>query len=159
MLDLHRQQLVGHGEIADLGLEAADLDVTAIGWPGLERRLAGGQERVAPRAKLGRRHRHREFLAFLRHVDRNVPAEFDVHLIIDNYATHKHAKVKAWLAQRSRYHVHYTPTYASRLNQIERWFGLITQQAIRRGSFASVKELVAKIDHFVAHSLPRSTVR
>jgi len=97
------------------------------------------------------RHRHQEFLAFLRHVDRNVPAEFEVHLIIDNYATHKHAKVKAWLAQRPRYHVHYTPTYASWLNQIERWFGLITQQAIRRGSFSSVKELVAKIDHFVEH--------
>ena len=97
------------------------------------------------------RHRHQEFLAFLRHVDRNVPAEFDIHLIIDNYATHKHAKVKAWLAQRPRYHVHYTPTYASWLNQVERWFGLITQQAIRRGSFSSVKELVRKIDHFVEH--------
>jgi putative transposase len=97
------------------------------------------------------RHCHQEFLAFLRHVDRNVPAEFDVHLIIDNYATHKHAKVKAWLAQRPRYHVHYTPTYASWLNQIERWFGLITQQAIRRGSFSSVKELVTKIDPFVEH--------
>jgi putative transposase len=97
------------------------------------------------------RHRHQEFLAFLRHVDQNVPAEFDVHLIIDNYATHKHTKLKAWLAQRPRYHVHYTPTYASWLNQVERWFGLITQQAIRRGSFSSVKELVTKIDHFVEH--------
>jgi transposase len=97
------------------------------------------------------RHRHQEFLAFLRHLDRNVPAHFDVHLIIDNYATHKHAKVKAWLARRPRYHVHYTPTYASWLNQVERWFGLITQQAIRRGSFSSVKELVRKIDHFVEH--------
>ena len=67
------------------------------------------------------------------------------------YATHKHAKVKAWLAQRPRYHVHYTPTYASWRNQIERWFGLITQQAIRRGSFSSVKDLVTKIDHFVEH--------
>jgi transposase len=97
------------------------------------------------------RHRHQEFLAFLRHVERNVPAQFDAHLIIDNYATHKHAKVKAWLAKRPRYHVHYTPTYSSWLNQIERWFGLITQQAIRRGSFSSVKELVRKIDHFVEH--------
>ncbi len=97
------------------------------------------------------RHRHQEFLAFLRHLDRNVPAEFDVHLIIDNYATHKHAKVKAWLAKRPRYHIHYTPTYSSWLKQVERWFGLITQQAIRRGSFSSVKELVRKIDHFVEH--------
>lgn len=98
-----------------------------------------------------KRHRHQEFLAFLRHIDRNVPADLDVHLIIDNYATHKHAKVKAWLAQRPRYHVHYTPTYASWLNQVERWFGLITQKAIRRGSFSSVKQLISKIKQFVNH--------
>lgn len=97
------------------------------------------------------RHRHQEFLAFLRHLDRNVPDTCDVHLIIDNYCTHKHAKVKAWLARRPRYHVHYTPTYASWLNQVERWFGLITQQAIRRGSFSSVKDLVTKINDFVDH--------
>ncbi len=96
-----------------------------------------------------RRHRHQEFLAFLRHIDRNVPREMDIHLVIDNYATHKHAKVKAWLAKRPRYHVHYTPTYASWLNQVERWFGLITQQAIRRGTFSSVKQLTAKIERFV----------
>lgn len=95
------------------------------------------------------RHRHQEFLAFLNHVDANVPKELDVHLIIDNYATHKHATVKAWLARRPRYHVHYTPTYASWLNQVERWFGLITQQAIRRGSFQNVRELVQRIDNFV----------
>ena len=97
------------------------------------------------------RHRHQEFLAFLRHIDANVPGTLDVHLIVDNYATHKHAKVKAWLAKRPRYHIHYTPTYASWLNQVERWFAIITQQAIRRGSFSSVKELIAKIQHFVAH--------
>ncbi len=102
------------------------------------------------------RHRHQEFLAFFRHLDRNVPKACDVHLIIDNYCTHKHAKVKAWLAKRPRYHVHYTPSYASWLNQVERWFGLITQQAIRRGSFSSVKNLVAKIDHFVEHYNARS---
>lgn len=98
-----------------------------------------------------RRHRHQEFLAFLRHVDREVPKTLDVHLIIDNYATHKHPKVKAWLARRPRFHVHFTPTYASWLNLVERWFGIITQQAIRRGSFSSVKELVKKIDTFVDH--------
>ncbi len=97
------------------------------------------------------RHRHQEFLAFLRHLDQNVPAEFDVHLIIDNYATHKHAKVRAWLVKRPRYHIHYTPTYSSWSKQVERWFGLITQRAIRRGSLSSVKELVRKIDHFVEH--------
>lgn len=96
-----------------------------------------------------RRHRHQEFLAFLTHVDANVPADLDVHLILDNYATHKHPKVRAWLARRPRYHVHFTPTYASWLNQVERWFGLITQRAIRRGSFRTVRELVQRIDTFV----------
>jgi len=95
------------------------------------------------------RHRHQEFLAFLNHLDRRVPAGLDIHLVADNYGTHKHPKVKTWLARRPRYHIHYTPTYASWLNQVERWFGLITQQAIRRGSFRSVSELVQKIDAYV----------
>jgi transposase len=73
------------------------------------------------------RHRQQEFLAFLNHLDRSVPAGLDLHLVADNYATHKHPKVEAWLARRPRYHLHYTPTYASWLNQVERWFGLITQ--------------------------------
>lgn len=98
-----------------------------------------------------RRHRHQEFLAFLRQIDANVPAELDVHLVVDNYATHKHPKVKAWLARRPRFHVHYTPTYASWLNQVERWFAIITQKAIRRGSFSNVKQLVTKIQAFVEH--------
>jgi putative transposase len=100
-------------------------------------------------AQCRRRHRHQEFLAFLRHIDANVPARLDVHLVLDNYATHKHATVRAWLARRPRYHVHFTPTYASWLNQVERWFGLITQRAIRRGSFRTVRELVHRIDTFV----------
>ena len=79
----------------------------------------------------------------------NVPEPFDVHLIADNYATHKHPKVRAWLAKRPRYHVHFTPTYASWLNQVERWFGIVTQMAIRRGSFSSVSQLVQKIQLFV----------
>lgn len=102
-------------------------------------------------AQCKRRHRHQEFLAFLRHIDQNVPAELDVHLICDNYGTHKHPKVRAWLARRPRYHVHYTPTYASWLNQVERWFGLITQQAIRRGSFTSVPDLVGHIKRYTEH--------
>jgi len=97
------------------------------------------------------RHRHQEFLSFLRSLDACVPAQLDVHLVVDNYATHKHPKVRTWLAQRPRFHMHYTPTYSSWLNQVERWFGLITQRAIRRGSFRSVKELVQKIDDFVQH--------
>jgi len=95
------------------------------------------------------RHRHQEFLAFLKRLDACIPPDLDVHLIVDNYSTHKHAKVRTWLAQRPRYHIHYTPTYSSWLNQVERWFALITQRAIRRGSFRSVKELVEKIDAFV----------
>jgi hypothetical protein len=95
------------------------------------------------------RHRHQDFLAFLRHIDRDVPAQLDVHPICDNYGTHKHLKVRAWLARRPRYHIHCTPTYASWLNQVERWFGLITQQAIRRGSFESVPDLVGHIRRYV----------
>lgn len=97
------------------------------------------------------RHRHQEFIGFLNHLDRNVPADLAVHLVADNYATHKHPRVRAWLARHPRYHIHYTPTYASWLNQVERWFGLITQQAIRRGSFRSVRDLVCKIDSYVTH--------
>ena len=95
------------------------------------------------------KHRHQEFLAFLKHIDKNVPAELDLHVILDNYASHNHPKVKAWLARRPRFHFHFTPTYSSWLNQVERWFGIITQQAIRRGSFRSTRELAQKIDAFV----------
>jgi len=97
------------------------------------------------------RHRHQEFLAFLRAIDKAVPAELEVHAIVDNYGTHKHPKVKAWLAARARWHLHFVPTYSSWLNLVERFFALITDKAIRRGSFRSVKQLIAKIDHFVAH--------
>jgi len=97
------------------------------------------------------RHRHQEFLSFLKWIDAAVPPELDVHLIVDNYATHKHAKVRVWLATRPRFHIHYTPTYSSWLNQVERWFALITQRAIRRGSFRSVRDLVTRINQFVEH--------
>ena len=96
------------------------------------------------------RHRHQEFLQFLRHIEDNVPQDLDVHLIVDNYGTHKHAKVKTWLARRPRFHVHYTPTYASWLNQVETWFNIITRQAIRRDSFRKVKDLVARIERYTA---------
>lgn len=85
------------------------------------------------------RRRHQELLRFLKRIDDAVPATPDVHLILDNYATNKHAKVRAWLAARPRFHLHFTPTYSSWLNQIECWFGLITRQTIRRSSFKSVK--------------------
>lgn len=100
-------------------------------------------------AQCKKRHRHQEFLSFLRHIEESVPEDLDVHLVLDNYATHKHQKVKAWLAKRPRFHVHFTPTYSSWLNQVERWFGLITQRAIRRGSHRSVRELVKSIDNYV----------
>jgi putative transposase len=75
-----------------------------------------------------------------------------VHIIVDNYATHKHLRVRRWFATRPRFHGHFTPTYASWLNQLEIWFNRITQQALRRGTFSSVKELVKKIDHYVNNS-------
>ena len=96
-----------------------------------------------------KRHRHQEYLQFLKHIDASVPKRLDIHLVVDNYATHKHEKVKRWLSARPRYHVHFTPTYASWLNQVEIWFNLITQRAIRRGTFTSVRDLVRKIDDFV----------
>lgn len=100
-------------------------------------------------AQCKKRHRHQEFLQFLNYIEANVPKALDIHLVVDNYATHKHRKVKNWLAARPRYHVHYTPTYSSWLNQVEIWFNIITQKAIRRGSFRSVKQLIEKIDQFV----------
>jgi putative transposase len=95
-------------------------------------------------------HRHQEFLSFLRHIDKNVPEGLELHLVLDNYASHKHPKVKAWLLNHPRFHLHFTPSFSSWLNQVERWFGIITQRAIRRGSFGSVKKLVQKIDRFVS---------
>ena len=95
------------------------------------------------------RHRHQEFLQFLREIDAAVPKKLDVHLIVDNYATHKHPSVRRWLGSRPRFHVHYTPTYSSWLNQVEIWFNIITQRAIRRGTFRSVRDLRQNIDRFV----------
>ena len=96
------------------------------------------------------RHRNQEFLAFLRQLDKNLPEDLEAHIVLDNYAMHKHPKVKAWLAEHQRFHFHFVPTYSSWLNQVERWFGLITERAIRRGSFTSVKQLVQKINEFVS---------
>src|SRR3989441_816702 len=82
-----------------------------------------------------KRHRHQEWLKFLRTIDRNTPQGLDLHLLADNYATHKHAKVKAWLKRHPRFHMHFTPTSASSRNQVERFFGRITADRIRRGVF------------------------
>lgn len=103
------------------------------------------------RAALGSlRHWQQEFLGFLKHIEANVPSDLDLHLVVDNYAAHKHPEVRAWLAERPRFTLHFTPTYASWMNQVERWFALITQRRIRRGSFVSAKDLVSKIEAFVA---------
>jgi transposase len=95
------------------------------------------------------RHRHQEWLKFLRAIDRATPQALDLHLIADNYATHKHPTVKAWLAKHPRFHMHFTPTSASWLNQVERFFGLITDQRIRRGVFKSVDQLQSAIMHYL----------
>ena len=95
------------------------------------------------------RHRQQEFLRFLDLIERNVPANLDVHLVLDNYGTHKTSKVAAWFKKRPRYHLHFTPTSASWLNQVERWFAKITEQRIRRDSFHSLPALVAAIDEYI----------
>jgi putative transposase len=97
------------------------------------------------------RHRHQEFLGFLKRIEANVPAGLDVHLVVDNYGPHKHPRTRAWLARHPRFHLHFTPTYASWLNQVERWFGLLTQREIRRGSFTSTKQLIDRIETFVSN--------
>jgi len=98
-----------------------------------------------------KRHRHQEWLRFLRHIDRSTPKRLDLHLTVDNYATHKHPKVKAWLAKHPRFHMHFTPTSASWLNQVERFFALITEDRIRRGAFTSVADLEAAIQDYLEH--------
>lgn len=97
-----------------------------------------------------RRHRHVEFIAFLNSLVRRYPGR-EIHLICDNYGTHKHPKVRAWLAAHPRFHLHFTPTSASWLNLVERWFALITTQAIRRGSFDSTRRLEEAILRWTAH--------
>lgn len=95
------------------------------------------------------RHRQQEFLRFLDQIDRSVPASRDVPLVLDNYGTHKTPKAAAWFKKRPRYHLHFTPTSASWLNQVERWFGKITDERIRRDSFPSVPSLVRAIEQYI----------
>jgi len=107
---------------------------------------------VATGAVIGqcmRRHRHQEFLRFLRTIDQQTPKTLDLHLILDNYATHKHDKVKLWLDKHPRFHLHFTPTSASWLNLVERFFGLITQERIRRGVFTSLDALETAIREYL----------
>lgn len=95
------------------------------------------------------RHRHQEFLRFLEKIDAATPANTPIHLILDNYGTHKHPEVKSWFEKHPRYQVHYTPTSASWLNQVERWFAEITRTRLRRGTFRSVRDLEKAIHDYI----------
>ena len=95
------------------------------------------------------RHRNIEFRKFLRQIDQAIPPELAVHLILDNYGTHTHPKVKNWLAKHRRFHLHFTPTSSSWLNLVERWFRELTEKRIRRGVFTNVPELIAAIEEFI----------
>lgn len=99
-----------------------------------------------------KKHRHQEFLKFLRKIDASTPKKFDIHCIVDNYGTHKHPKVKAWLKKHSRFHFHFIPTSSSWLNLVERWFANITEKRIRRGVFRSVKDLENAIYDYIEHN-------
>jgi transposase len=96
-----------------------------------------------------KRHRHKEFLSFLKLVKRQTPSELSIHIIVDNYATHKHQNVRNWLKRNKRVQLHFIPTSSSWLNLVERFFGLLTDKALRRGVFTSVKELETKIQEFI----------
>lgn len=100
-----------------------------------------------------KRHRHQEFLSFIKKIEKETPKDLDLHLIVDNYATHKHEKVKAWLKRNKRVHLHFIPTSSSWLNLVERFFGLLTEKQLKRGVFTSVKELENTIKDFIkAHN-------
>lgn len=107
------------------------------------------------------RHRHQEWIKFLKLIDEQTPPGLDLHIIADNYATHKHAKVQRWLARHKRFHIHFTPTSSSWLNLIERWFRDLTDKCIRRGVFADVPQLIDTIGNYIdAHNEdPQSIVR
>jgi transposase len=97
-----------------------------------------------------RRHRSVEFRKFLDTIDRTVPDDLDVHLILDNYSTHKTPAIHRWLLRHPRFHLHFTPTYGSWLNLVERWFGELTEKTIRRGTHRSTRELENAIDYYLA---------
>lgn len=97
------------------------------------------------------RHRHQEFLKFLRTLDKKTPEELDIHCILDNYGTHKHPEVQDWRKKHPRFHFHFIPTSSSWLNLVERWFAEITNKRIRRGTFRSVPELITAIEQYIKH--------
>jgi transposase len=96
------------------------------------------------------RHTHKEWLNFLKHLDAQTPAELSLHLIVDNYATHKHPKVKGWLKKHPRFHLHFTPTSSSWMNLVERFFRDLSEDVVREGSFSSTDELSSAIMEYLA---------
>ena len=103
-------------------------------------------------AECMKRHRHQEFLRFLKRLDRETPEELDLHLVLDNYQTHKHPTVRRWLERKKRFHFHFIPTSSSWLNLVERWLAKLTTKAIRRGAFSSIKLLEEAIYQYVQYS-------
>ncbi len=101
-------------------------------------------------ARTEQRHTHVEWLRFLKQIERETPKQLDLHLIVDNYCTHKQQKVRKWLSRHRRFHIHFTPTSSSWLNLVERFFGELTQDVIRDGSFTSVRQLVEDIETYLA---------
>jgi transposase len=97
------------------------------------------------------KHRHQEFIRFLRRIDAEISPDLQLHLIVDNYGTHKHPRVESWLSRHPRFHLHFTPTSSSWLNLIERWFRDLTDKRIRRGTFKNVPALIAAINHYLEH--------
>jgi len=95
------------------------------------------------------RHRHQEFIRFLKKIDSETPAGLNLHLIVDNYGTHKHPRVKSWIRRHPRFHLHFIPTSSSWVNMVERWFREITEKRIRRGVFRNVPELIAAIEEYL----------
>lgn len=106
------------------------------------------------------RHRAREFLNFLRHIESNVEPRLELHLILDNYATHKTPTVQRWLVRHPRFHLHFIPTHSSWLNLVERWFGMLTERQLRRSAFTNVSELRAAIERYIqtTNSAPKPFV-
>jgi transposase len=124
----------------DGGVSIPDLDVVAV-------------TKSSVIGKCWPRHRAIEFRKFLKQIDRAVPAELTVHLVLDNYATHKTKEIRAWFLRHPRYHLHFTPTHSSWLNQVARWFALLSQRQIKPGSHYSVRELESAILEFIdAHN-------
>lgn len=101
-------------------------------------------------SRLEARHTHVEWLRFLKQIDRETPKDLDIHLIVDNYCTHKHEKVRDWLSKHPRFHVHFTPTSSSWMNLVERFFADLTRDVVREGSFSSVRRLCQDIEQYLA---------